>query len=110
MGLGQGAAKNGEVLAVDEHQAAVDHSVAGDHPVAWNLVVLHAEVGASVLDEHVPLFEGAFIKQQLQSFTRGELALFVLGFDTLEASSQAGCLALFLELIQDVLHGTPSCW
>jgi hypothetical protein len=69
-----------KVLAVDEHQAAIDHAVAGHHAVAGNLGVLHAEVGATVLDKHVPLFEGAFVQQHLvsRSLARGELALGVL--------------------------------
>ena len=52
-----------EILAKNKHQAAIDHAVAGDHTVAWNLVVLHAKVVAAVLNKHVPLFEGTFVKQ-----------------------------------------------
>jgi hypothetical protein len=36
-----------------------------------------------VLDEHVPLFEGAFVEQQFDALARGELALGVLGVDAL---------------------------
>ena len=85
----QRAAEDGEVLAEDEHQAAVDHAVAGDHAVARDLVVGHAEVGAAVLDEHVPLFEGAVVEQQLDPLARGELALVVLRVDALLAAAQA---------------------
>jgi hypothetical protein len=74
----QRAAEDGEVLAEHEDQAAVDHAVAGDDAVAGDLVVGHAEVGAAVLDEHVPLFEAAFVEQQFQPLARGELALGVL--------------------------------
>jgi hypothetical protein len=78
MGLGQRAAEHGEVLAEDEDQAAVDRAVAGDHAVAGDLGVVHAEVGAAVLDEHVPFFEGAVVEQQLDALARGQLALGVL--------------------------------
>jgi hypothetical protein len=103
--FGQRAAEHGEVLAEHEHQAAVDHAVAGHHAVAGDLVVLHAEVGAAVLDEHVPLFEGAFVEQHLEALARGQLALGVLRVDALLAAAQAGRGALLLQLLQDVLHG-----
>ena len=90
MGLGQRAAKDGEVLAEDEDQPAVDHAVAGDDAVAANLVVFHAEVGAAVLDEHVPLFESAFVEQQFEPLARRQLALGVLRGDALVAAAQAG--------------------
>ncbi len=62
MRLRQRAAEDGEVLAEDKHQAAVDHAVACDHAVARNFCILHAEVGTAMLDKHVPLFEGALIE------------------------------------------------
>jgi len=42
-----------------------------------------------VLDEHVELFEGAAVEQQVDAFARGELALGVLGGDALFAAAQA---------------------
>src|SRR3990167_2747411 len=81
--FGERATEDREVLAEDEHQAAVDHAVARDHAVAGDLVVLHAEVGAAVFDEHVPLFERALVKQHLQPLARRELALGVLRGDAL---------------------------
>jgi hypothetical protein len=54
---------------------------AGDHAVAGHLLLGHAEVGAAVLDEHVPFLEGALVQQQLQPLARGELALGVLRVD-----------------------------
>ena len=108
VGLGQRAAEHREVLAEDEYQAAVDHAVAGDHAVARHLVVLHAKVRAAVLHEHVPFFKGAVVQQQLNALAGSQLALFVLGVDALLAPAQAGKFALFLQLVQDVLHGRPS--
>ena len=41
------AAEHGEVLREHEDLAAVDRAVAGDHAVAEDLLLLHAEVGCS---------------------------------------------------------------
>jgi hypothetical protein len=105
MGLAERAAEDGEVLAEDEHQAAVDHAVAGDNAVAADLVLVHAEVGTAVLDEHVPLLKRAFVEQQFQPLARGELALGVLRGNALGAAAQAGLGAHGLELLLDVMHG-----
>jgi len=61
-----------------------------------------------VLDKHVPLFKRALVEQHFEAFARGQLALGVLGVDTLLATAQAGCGALFLELFQDVMHDRSS--
>jgi hypothetical protein len=86
VGLGQRAAEDGEVLAEDIDQAAVDRAPAGDHAVAGDFC-LHAEVGAAVLDEHVELLEGALVEQQLDALARGQLALGVLRLDALLAAA-----------------------
>ena len=57
MGFRQGAAEHGEVLREDEDETAIDGAVAGDDAVAGNLLLVHAEIGATMLDEHVPFFE-----------------------------------------------------
>ena len=59
VGLGQRAAEHGEVLREDEHRPAVDAPGAGDHAVAGDLLLVHAEVVALVHDELVELEEGA---------------------------------------------------
>ena len=86
VGLGQRAAEHREVLAEDEHHAAVDRAVARDDAVAEDLVLLHAEVGAAVLDERVPFLEAALIEQQLDAFARRQLAARVLLVDTFLAA------------------------
>ena len=88
-----------------KHQTPVDHAVAGDHTIAGNFVVGHAEVHTAVLDEHVPLFEGALIQQNFQAFAGCQLALGVLGLYALDTSPLARCGALELELFVDVMHG-----
>ena len=47
VGLGQRAAEHGEVLGEHEGLPPVDERVAGDHAVAGDLLLGHAEVGAS---------------------------------------------------------------
>ncbi len=72
------AAEHGEVLREHVDDAAIDRAPAGDDAVAGDFVVLHAELGGAVLDEHVELLERAFVEQQLHALARGELALGVL--------------------------------
>ena len=104
MGLAERAAEHGEILAEGEDEAAIDQAVAGDHAVARDLLLLHAEIVAAVLDEHVPLLEGAGIEQQLQPLARGELALLVLLLDALLAAALARRFALFLQPTQYLAH------
>ena len=82
--LGQRAAEHGEILAVDEHEAAVDGALASDDAIARNLVLFHAEIGAAMLHEHVVFLEGIRIEQDFQALARGQLAFFMLG-------TNAGC-------------------
>ena len=102
--LGERAAEDGEVLAEDEDQAAVHRAVAGDHAVAGDALLGHAEIDAAVLDEHVGLFERAGVEQELQPLARGELAALVLRLDATRAAAHARTLALGLELLQNFLH------
>src|SRR5271154_5862537 len=106
MRLGERAAEDGEVLAEDEDEPAAHRTPAGHHPVARNLLRLHAEVAAAVLDEHIPLLEGAGIEQHLDTLARAELALVVLGLDTALAAAGPGRRPLALEPSQNLLHGT----
>ncbi len=53
----QRAAEDGEVLGEDIDEPAVDRARSGDDAVAGDLLLLHPEVGAIVLDEHVIFFE-----------------------------------------------------
>src|SRR3546814_7125102 len=104
MGLREGAAEDREVLAEHEDQAAVDGAVAGHHAVAGDLLLLHAEVEAAVLDIHVPLLEGALVEQDLQALARGQLALGVLRLDALLAAADRRLRAHRLEPLKYVLH------
>ena len=85
----QGAAEDGEVLGEDENGAAVDRAPAGHHAVAGDLRLLHAEIGAAVLDEHVEFLERAVIEQKVDALARGELALGVLRRNALLSAAEA---------------------
>ncbi len=60
---------------------------------------------AAVFDEHVELFEGVLVQQQVQALTGGELALGVLAVDPLAAAAGPRLGAALLQLLEDVLHG-----
>ena len=51
-------------------------------------VLVHAEVGRAVLDEHVELLERALVHQELQALARGELAALVLRLDARLAAAE----------------------
>src|SRR5258708_32668642 len=104
MGLAQRAAEHREILGEGEDGAAVDGAPAGDHAVARNLGLLHAELGRTVLDEHVELLERALVHQELHALARGELAALVLRLDAGGPAAGAGAGAALRELVYDVLH------
>src|SRR5690606_11266512 len=87
MRLGERAAENGEVLGEDVDDAAVDGAPAGDDAVAGGLRLLHAEVGAAVLDEGIELLEGVLVHQELDALAGGQLAALVLRLDAGNAAA-----------------------
>ena len=104
MRLAKRAAEHGEILGEDEDRAAVDRAPAGDHAVARNLGLLHAEIVAAMLDEHVELLERVVIEQQFDALARGELALGVLRGDALLAAAETGALAASVEAGKHRFH------
>ena len=94
----QRAAEHGEILAVDEHQPAVDRARAGDDAVAGDLVAGHAEIDAIVLYVEVQLFEAALVEQDFEPFARGQLALRVLRGDPRLPAAQLGRVAAPFQL------------
>ena len=83
---------------------AVDRAPAGDHAVAVGSLLLHAEIGAAMGDEHVELLKGALVEQQLDPLARGQLALGVLRVDPLLAAAQPGLGAALFEFLENVFH------
>ena len=106
MRFGQRAAEHGEVLGEHIGDAAVDGAPAGDHAVAGDLGLLHAEIDAAVLDIHVELLEGALVEQELEPLPRGELAARVLGLDAFPPAAFARPAPPNLKLFKDFLHAS----
>src|SRR6185437_8333687 len=100
----QRAAEHGEVLGEQVDGAAVDRAPAGDDAVAGDFLLLHAEFGRAVLDEHVELLERALVEQQFDALARGQFASAVLGRDALFAAAQTGLAAPLFEPVEDVFH------
>ena len=106
VGLGERAAEHGEVLGEDIDDAAVDRAPAGDDAVAGDLVVLvHAEIDAAMLHEHVEFLERAVVEEKFDAFARGELAALVLGVDALLTAAEPGAFAALVEDFENVFHG-----
>ena len=61
------------------------------------LLLVHAEVGAVVLDEHVEFLEAALVEQDAEALARGQLALGVLRGDALLAAAHPGGFAAAFE-------------
>src|SRR5690606_36135800 len=76
-----------------------------DDTVAGNAGLLHAKLGAAVLDVHVELLKRVFVHQKLNAFARRQLALAVLAVDAGLTTAQAGLVAALFELFDDVFHG-----
>src|SRR5205814_6702162 len=85
------------------HRAPADH-----HAVAGNFrALVHAEIGRSMLDEHVELLERVLVHQKLDALARGQLAALVLGIDARLPAAEPRIRAPSLELFQDVFHNVP---
>ena len=100
IGQGERAAEDGEILREDEHQPALDASVAGDEAVAVNLLLLHAEIGAAMGEQLVGLFEGAFVEQEGDALARRHLAFLVLALVAFLAPAGFGQAVALLQFFQ----------
>ena len=102
--LAERAAEHREVLGENIDDAAVDGAPAGDHAVAGDLGLLHAELGAAVFDVHVELLERVVVHEQADALACRELAPLVLGIDAHLPAAQARFRPPPLEFFQHVLH------
>src|SRR3546814_11945738 len=90
MTLRQRAAENGEILAEDIDEAAIDRPRSGDDAVAGDFLVLHPEIDAIMFDIGVELLERSLVEQPVESFARGELALRMFRIDALMPAPPRG--------------------
>ena len=109
MGFGKRAAEHREILAEHENKATIDRAIAGDHTVAGDLLIGHAEIGAAMLNEHAPLFERAFVQKHFETLARCEFAFGVLGRNALGPAAHLGSLPIPLQLKKCLLHVSPPC-
>ncbi len=103
--LAERAAEDREVLAEDEHGAAVDRPVAGDDRVAPGPALVHPELRRAVADEGVELLERARVEQLLDPLARGQLALGVLLVHRLLGGGVDGLVAKLAQVGELLLVG-----
>ena len=101
--LGKRAAKHGEVLGENEHQAAVHAPIACDEPVADDPLFRHAEIGAAVGDVLIQLFERALITEKLDALAGRELAFLVLALAAFRAAAGFGERVALLQFFEWLL-------
>ena len=83
----------------------IDGAIPNHNTVTRRLFgLVHTEVDATVLLEHIPFFKGTRIEQQLDALARGQLAFGVLAVDALLATAEAGQFTLFFQLADDVVR------
>ena len=104
VGLGQRSAEDGEVLREGVDRPALHAPDAGDHAVAGDHLLLHAEVAAAVGDELVELLERAGVEEQFHPLAGGQLARLVLLAQARLAAAQLGELLEVRKLL-GVRHG-----
>ena len=53
----------------------------------------------AMLDKGIDLAEGAFVEQDIDPFPGGQTSFFVLGFDPVWSTAQAGFRLLFTQMV-----------
>jgi hypothetical protein len=107
--LRHAAADDGEVLGEDADGAALDAAEAGDDGVAGETLLVDAEVGGAVKHQRVQLLEGAGVEQEVETFTRRQLAALVLRVDTPLPATEGGLLFASFQVVELFLntHESP---
>src|SRR5258708_21651699 len=94
------------VVAENEDLPAVDGAPAGDHTVAADLLLIHAEVAGAMDGEDVGLVEGTGIEQPLDALAGSQLALAMLR-DRRRATTVDGVVAPLAQQVDLPLGDTP---
>ena len=89
---------NGEILCKDEYQTTVDGTATCYDAIAQELLLLHAEIMATVLLEHVVLFERTLVQQHFNTLTGSILTFVVLFLNGFFTTTETGLFALLDEL------------
>ncbi len=99
MYLGEGTAQHREVLGKQRHTPALDLSEAGDHPITRVSLRVHAEVVVAMCDKRPDLVKASRIKQAIDAFAGGQLALCMLGLDALLTPALRRLLTLLQKMV-----------
>src|SRR5439155_6906391 len=83
---------------------SVDEAVAGDHAVAGDALLGHAEVLAAVLHQVINLLEAPLIEKQIDPLARRELPVGVLARHAFRAAARLGQLVPPPELVKPFLE------
>ena len=70
-------------------------------------MIFHTKISAAMRDEHVELFKGAFVKQQIDPLARGQLASAVLRVYPRLATAHTRIFTTLLQLFENVFHDAP---
>ena len=92
-GFGKGTGRHGEILSKHINQTTFDCSVSGYDAVSQIMLLVHPEVCATMLYEHVHFFKAAFVKEHGNTFAGCVLTFIVLFFDGFRTSTQTGLCA-----------------
>jgi len=84
-------------MRLSTYLSAVDQTVTSNNSIAVVLLLLHAELIASVGLQHVVLSEGSVIQEQRKTLTSSKLATLVLGVNTLLSTAQKSSLSGLLQ-------------
>ena len=96
----QGSTAYSKVLRKCEYQSSVYLAIACYNAVTQQFFFVHAEVRASVFYEHIDFNKAVFIKKNVQSFSRSQLASGMLCFDSFFASALCDFLFFRAEIFK----------
>ncbi len=98
MHLARRTARDGEVLAREVDEAAIDGGASGHDAIGGKILVGHPEQRRAMTREQRQLLEAALIDETLDPFARGELARLMLLFSALLAAAKFDPRALFAQV------------
>ena len=109
MRLAERTARYREVLRVGIDETAVHRAVARHDAIARQVFLIHAEIGAARLHEHIELHERAFIEQHFQPFACRVLATGMLACHAGLAAARLNVLLAGLQRFNLFLNRSHAC-
>ena len=96
----EGTAADREVLRESEYQSAVDLSVSRHDTIGDQFFLVQSVEMTSVLDECVDLDKAVLIEQNVQTFSRSQLTLRMLCFNSLLSAAELIFFLSFAEILK----------